>query len=75
MMHDRDEKIYQKLREYEVDVPEFSMKKSTIDRWGNWLFGEAHIPVPRFTMTKKGMNLLYCLPFPLIIIAILPILF
>lgn len=74
-MNNRDEKLYKKLKEFDVDVPEFPMKRSVISRLGNWLFAEVPFPAPSWGMTAKGTVLIQVLPIFIIVISGLSILF
>lgn len=65
-----DEKINRKLREFEVDVPDFPMKKSSLDRLANWMFQPVSMPFSSLNLVgKRSMPALQMLPFIIIIIA------
>ncbi|WP_339161857.1 hypothetical protein [Siminovitchia sp. FSL W7-1587] len=75
-MNDKEyEKLVQKLDEYQVDVPDFPMKKSRLDRAANWLFDPVSLPVWEVHFTKKGMAVAMFFPVLLTIISAIPFIF
>ncbi|MBS4208393.1 hypothetical protein [Bacillus sp. FJAT-50079] len=68
----KDENLNKKLQEFDVDVPNFPMSKSKVDRMANWLFAEA--PLPKINTSDKGLIVVQLTPIILIICTILPIL-
>ena len=51
-----DEKINRKLREFEVDVPDFPMKKSSLDRLANWMFQPVSMPFSSLNTSWKKVD-------------------
>ncbi|MEK3887913.1 hypothetical protein [Bacillus sp. FSL K6-3431] len=74
-MKNQDEKLYEKLKGFHVDVPEFPIRKSRIERLANWLFEEVPFPTTNFKLTRKGMVLMQLLPIFITIASILPLFF
>lgn len=75
-MNDKgDETLFQKLDEFKVDVPDFPMKKSRLDRAANWLFDPVSLPVFEVNFTRTGMALALIFPVLLTIISAIPLLF
>lgn len=70
-----DRNFHKKLKEFEVDVPEFPIKKSIVNRVANWLFEPVPIPVPNFSFTGKGTVVTLFLPILITIASVIPILF
>lgn len=70
---DNEKRLYQKLDEFEVDVPDFPMRKSQMDRAANWLFDSVRLP--EFELTNRGMVLTLFLPVLLSIISAIPLIF
>ncbi|MEH7237612.1 hypothetical protein [Bacillus sp. JJ1562] len=54
MNHDQIEKeLKEKLDQFTIEVPDFPMKKSRLDRMANWFFNPVSIPFPEAGY-KKG---------------------
>lgn len=73
MLEKKYESLYKKLMAYEVEVPEFQMKKSLVYRWANLLFTEAPMPFSNKVVSRKGAFLLHYLPIPVILVTLFPI--
>ncbi len=68
-----DERLFQKLDEFDVEVPDFPMRKSRVERAGNWLFDSARLP--EFEFTERGMVLVLLLPVFISVISAIPLIF
>lgn len=55
-----NEKLFQKLDEFNVEVPDFPMRKSRIEKMGDWLFDSTRLPEVEFT--ERGMVFTLFLP-------------
>ncbi len=73
MKTDGDEKLFKKLDEFDVEVPDFPMRKSRVDRAADWLFDSVRLP--EFELTERGMALTLFLPVLISIISALPLIF
>lgn len=74
-MDNHDEKLVKKLGEFHVDVPEFPMRKTKIDRLANWLFEEVPFPSVSMNLTGKGMIFIQMMPLVIIVLTLIPLLF
>ncbi|MBD8004587.1 hypothetical protein [Bacillus norwichensis] len=73
MKNKSDEKLFQKLDEFDVEVPDFPMRKSRVERAGNWLFDSTRLP--EFEFTERGMALTLFLPVFISVISAIPLIF
>lgn len=70
---DNEKKFFQKLDEFNVEVPDFPMRKSRMERTANWLFDSVRLP--EFELSEMGMVLTLFLPVLISIISAIPIIF
>lgn len=73
MNHEKDDKLFQKLDEFDVEVPEFPLEKSWMDRMANWLFDSVRLP--EFELTERKMALTLFLPVLFSTISAIPFIF
>ncbi|GIN89163.1 hypothetical protein J6TS1_10980 [Siminovitchia terrae] len=73
MKNKSDEKLFQKLDEFNVEVPDFPMRKSRIEKAGDWLFDSTRLP--EFEFTERGMVLALFLPVLISTISAIPLIF
>lgn len=73
MKNKSDEKLFQKLDEFVVEVPDFPMEKSWMERAANWLFDSVRLP--EVELTERGMALLLFLPVLISAISGIPFIF
>ncbi|VEF46995.1 Uncharacterised protein [Bacillus freudenreichii] len=66
-------KLFDKLDEFDVDVPDFPMRKSRVDKAANWLFDSVRLP--EFEMTERKMIITLFLPVLISIISAIPLIF
>ncbi|MFS0821721.1 hypothetical protein [Bacillus sp. 1P02SD] len=57
-----EEELKEKLDQFTVEVPDFPMKKSRLDRMANWFFNPVSIPFPKFGYTKSAFLTITWIP-------------
>ncbi|WP_099361363.1 hypothetical protein [Fredinandcohnia onubensis] len=65
-----DKELKEKLDQFTVEVPDFPMKKSRLNRIANWFFNPASIPFPEAGYKKGAFLSISWLP-----VLILPLTF
>ncbi|RST77560.1 hypothetical protein D4T97_003520 [Siminovitchia acidinfaciens] len=68
-----EKKLFDKLDEFDVDMPDFPMRKSRVDRAANWLFDSVRLP--EFELTERKMIITLFLPGLISIISAIPLIF
>lgn len=58
----KDKKLQQKLATYEVNVPEFPLKKNRWNRLIHYLASPAKNPFEKYTQSFRGIALLQTIP-------------
>ncbi|MDR9794992.1 hypothetical protein Q4O60_00470 [Aeribacillus pallidus] len=59
---EKDREIDKLLKKYTVEVPDFPMKKSKMEKLANWLCEKASFPIPEEQITFKGMVCIQVIP-------------
>lgn len=72
-MWNNEDKLKEQLDQFEVDVPDFSIKKSKLTRIGNWIFAPTRIPFPEFGYKEVFTKLIVILPLILVALTMLPV--
>lgn len=57
-----DKKLAEKLSSYEVDMPEFSLKRSRWERFINYLASPGQNPFERFSLSTHGLATMNVIP-------------
>jgi len=69
----KEKNLARMLDAYEVNIPDFPMKKSMMSRIANWLFAPAKIPFPEAGYTTTASLYILILPFVLVIFTLVSV--
>ncbi|MGE8206627.1 hypothetical protein ACQKP0_19135 [Heyndrickxia sp. NPDC080065] len=72
---EQDALLKKTLHEFEISVPDFSVKKSRASRIANWFFAPVMIPFFEKDISFKTFKLVQVIPIIMVVLMTIPFLF
>lgn len=69
----KDDEIEKQLAKYQVDVPEFPMRKSLMNRISEWFFQPVSIPFPEKFINYRALVLITFFPIIIVLATFIPV--